>query len=211
MRPVNLPMAAAVVPYVAVAAGLYALGSAWAAILLYHLGIVVVLSITGWRPPLQRAQSGWRWFALPAAAAAALAGAGLYLLWPYIDATGAGLDARLREFGLGGTSLLLFAAYYSTVHPVLEELFWRGGGSAGRRPAPDWRDVAFAGYHVPVLWFFVGPVWVVLTFVVLAAASWLWRLAAYRFGGIGVPLVSHAAADLSIMVAAMLIARHGPW
>ena len=202
-------MAAAVVPYAAVGAGLYALGSAWAAILLYHLGIVIVLSITGWRSPVLRAQSGWRWIALPASAAAALAGAGLYLLWPYIDATGAGLDARLREFGLGGASWLLFAGYYSTVHPVLEELFWRGGRAGARRPVPDWRDVAFAGYHVPVLWFFVGPVWVALSFVVLAAASWLWRLADYRFGGLGVPLVSHAAADLSIMVAATLIARHG--
>ena len=45
-------MAAAVVPYAAVGAGLYALGSAWAAILLYHLGIVIVLSITGWRSPV---------------------------------------------------------------------------------------------------------------------------------------------------------------
>ena len=61
-------MAAAVVPYAAVAAGLFALGSAWAAILLYHLGIVVVLSITGWRAPVVRAQSGGSWFALPASA-----------------------------------------------------------------------------------------------------------------------------------------------
>ena len=98
-----------------------------------------------------------------------------------------------------------------TVHPVLEELFWRGGRAGARRPVPDWRDVAFAGYHVPVLWFFVGPGWVALSFVVLAAGSWLWRLADHRFGGLGVPLVSHAAADLSIMVAATLIARHGPW
>jgi hypothetical protein len=211
MRSEYPSMAAALVPYAAVATGLFVLRSAWAAILLYHLGIVVVLSVTGWRSPLLRAQSGWRWFALPAAVTAALAGAGLYLLWPYIDATGAGLDARLREFGLGGASWLLFAVYYSTVHPVLEELFWRGGGDGARRPAPDWRDVAFAGYHVPVLWFFVGPVWVAVSFFALAAASWLWRLAAHRFGGLGVPLVSHAAADLSIMVAAMLIARHGPW
>jgi hypothetical protein len=207
MRGGPTSIVAAAVPYAAVAAGLYAAGSAWAAIILYHIGVVVVLSVTGWREPLRRAASGWHpGAAAGLAAVTALAGAALYVLWPFVDATPDGLGPRLAEFGLDGWSWALFAVYYSTIHPVMEELFWRGhrGGGGG---ASLWRDAAFAGYHVPVLWFFIGPGWIALTFVILAAASFAWRLAAGRFGGLGVPLVSHAAADISIVLAATIISR----
>jgi membrane protease YdiL (CAAX protease family) len=40
-------------------------------------------------------------------------------------------------------------------------------------------------------------------------ASWLWRLAARRFGGLGVPLASHAVADAAIATAATIIAFGG--
>jgi membrane protease YdiL (CAAX protease family) len=200
---------AAAIPYVAVAVGLYAARSAWAAILLYHLGIVAALSISGWREPLRLAVSGWGLGAAAACAAVtALAGTALYLLWPYVDATPAGLGRRLLDFDLGGSSWLLFAAYYSTVHPFLEELFWRGD-PGGDGKASLWRDAAFAGYHVPVLWFFIDPAWIVAVFVILTAASWMWRWTTRRFGGLGVPLVSHAVADISIVVAATFISRAG--
>jgi len=200
---------AAAVPYAAVAVGLYAARSAWAAILLYHIGIVAALSVSGWREPLRLAVSGWRpGSAAACAAVTAFAGTALYLLWPLVDATPDGLGVRLVEFGLGGTSWALFAAYYSTVHPFLEELFWRGNPRDGGK-ASIWRDAAFAGYHVPVLWFFIDPAWVVAVFVVLTAASWMWRWTSRRFGGLGVPLVSHAAADISIVVAATFISRAG--
>ena len=39
--------------------------------------------------------------------------------------------------------------YYATVHPVLEEIFWRGYLSRAHR-SPVVTDVAFAGYHVVV-------------------------------------------------------------
>ena len=200
---------AAAVPYAAVAVGLYAARSAWAAILLYHLGIVAALSISGWREPLRMTASGWRpGTAAAYAAVTALAGAALYLLWPHVDATPAGLEGRLLEFGLGGSSWVLFAAYYSTVHPFLEELIWRGN-PGGDGKAPLWRDAAFAGYHVPVLWFFIDPAWIVAVFAVLTAASWVWRWTSRRFAGLGVALVSHAAADISIVVAATFISRAG--
>jgi len=209
MRPRVTAILCAGIPYAAVAVGLYAVQSAWAAILLYHAGVVVVLTSRGWRRPMSIASRGWHFGAAAAAVpVAALAGAALYVLWPIIDATPHGLGARLSEFGLGGFSWVGFAVYYSTIHPVLEEFFWRGSPRSGG-VRPDWRDAAFAGYHVPVLVFFVGPVWVALSFIVLAAASWLWRVAARRFDGLGVPLVSHAVADASIVVAATLICRGG--
>ena len=53
------PPIVAAIPYAAVGVGLYALRSAWAAILLYHIGIAIALSICGWRHPLRGAVSGW--------------------------------------------------------------------------------------------------------------------------------------------------------
>jgi membrane protease YdiL (CAAX protease family) len=202
-RPV--PILAAAVPYAAVAIGLYAARSAWATILLYHVGIVLVLAATDWRRRLGLARSGWRGGVAALTAAGAVGGGvALYVLWPYIDATPQGLGRALSDFGLTGAGWLTFAIYYSTVHPFLEELFWRGDRAEGSG-APNWRDAAFAGYHVPVLRFFIGPAWIVISFVVLLLAAWLWRLAARRFGGLGVPLLSHAIADVSIITAATLL------
>lgn len=209
MRRGVLTIVSAAVPYAAVAIGLYAARSGWAAILLYHLGVVLVLAASSWRARLERLRAGWRTAVIfPAMLFGALAGPALYLLWPYIDVTPNGLDTSLREFGLGGKSWIAFAVYYSTLHPILEELFWRGDTRRARL-APSWWDAAFAGYHVMVLWLFIGPVWVGLTFVVLLSTSWSWRLATRRFGGLGVALASHAVADASIVAAATLIARAG--
>jgi hypothetical protein len=200
---------AAAVPFVSVAMGLYAAGSAWLAILLYHAGVVVVLTLEGWRDPLRRARGGWRvGIAAAAAVACAAAGPALYLLWPYLDATPGGLQARLADFGFCRRSWIVFAVYYATVHPFLEELFWRGRGRVDTI-GPNWQDAAFAGYHMLVLPYFIGPAWVGVCFGVLLLASWMWRVAARRFGGLGVPLFSHAVADVAVVSAATLIAFRG--
>jgi hypothetical protein len=209
MRP-GLPfIIAAAAVYAAVALGLYVARSGWVAILLYHAVMVLALLGSGQREPFRRVLTGWKTAALvPAMLTTAVVGPAFYVLWPYIDATPNGLHAELREFGLGGVSWIAFAVYYATIHPLLEELFWRGR-PGGSRITPDWRDVAFAGYHVLVLRLFIGPVWIGLSFVVLVLTSWLWRLATRRFGGLGVALTSHAVADASIVVAATFIARAG--
>jgi hypothetical protein len=201
----------AAIPYISVAVGLYVARSAWVAILLYHFGIVVAITATGWRNRLLRARTGWRAGAtVVAVATTALGGVALYVLWPLVDATppDGGLRRALSEFGLEGASWAAFALYYATIHPFLEELFWRTGES-GAVDKPGWRDAAFAGYHALVLRFFVGPVWVVVIVVVLLLASWTWRVVDRRFGGLGVPLISHAAADASIVAAATMLARGG--
>ena len=199
----------AAIPYVSVAVGLYVARSAWVAILLYHFGIVVAITATGWRSRLLRARSGWRAGAsVVAVATTAMGGLALYVLWPLADATPSGLRQALSEFGLEGVSWTAFALYYATIHPFLEELFWRAGDS-GAVDKPGWRDAAFAGYHALVLRFFVGPVWVVVIIVVLLLASWTWRVVERRFGGLGVPLISHASASAGIVAAATMLARGG--
>jgi membrane protease YdiL (CAAX protease family) len=201
-------IARAAVPSVAVAVGLYAATSAWAAILLYHAVISVMLTISGWGEPMRLLRSGWRgWGVWLGAVAGVLAGVMIYALWPCIDATPAGLSGAVERYGLHGRSWIVFAIYYSTVHPLLEELFWRGGFMSRSR-YPSWRDGAFAAYHVIVVRLFVGPVWVAAIFAVLLVSAWLWRVAVLRFGGLGVPLASHVVADAGIVVAVTLLIQN---
>jgi membrane protease YdiL (CAAX protease family) len=208
-RRTTLPIVIAVIPFAAVALGLFAAHSAWAAIFLYHAGILVVLFTGGRRRVILKVARGWCAVAAVAGAVTgACAGIAIYVLWPYIDATDGGLGFLLSQFGLAGRSWIVFAVYYATVHPLLEELLWRGNDlSTG--PGPSWLDAAFAGYHMLVLQYFIGPFWIAVSFVVLFLVSWLWRILARRFGGIAVPLLSHAVADASIIIAANQIARGG--
>jgi hypothetical protein len=207
MRAGPVAIVAAALPYAAVVAGLVAARSAWAAILLYHAGIVVLLAASGPRKKIRRVAGGWRTVAaLTGAGAGGGAGVLLYVLWPYIAATGAGLETRLVDFGLGGRSWVVFAVYYATVHPVLEELHWRAGDTGTTR-WPSGRDAAFAGYHAVVLPYFIAPFWVAVAFGVLLATAWIWRAAARRFDGLAVPLLSHIVADTGIVIAATAIAH----
>jgi hypothetical protein len=189
----------AALPYGAVWVGLYGLHSAWAALLLYHAGILLL----GSRGPWRLVTGGWNArVGFAAVLAGGLSGPALYVLWPIIAAGGHDLNGPLAALGLTGGSWVVFIGYYSIIHPVLEEIHWRGwlGPPAASRPA--WTDLAFAAYHALVLCRFVEWTWVVATVIILALTGWAWRACARRFGGLAVPAASHAAASLSLMVAA---------
>jgi membrane protease YdiL (CAAX protease family) len=133
------------------------------------------------------------------------AGPTIGLAWPLMSGA-AGLGAALAEVGLVPANLLAFAIYYATVNPLLEEWYWRG--VLGSAPlAPTASDVAFGGYHVVVLVAFVPWPWALGMGVVLMGAGWLWRQLATRHGGLLVPVVTHALADVSVIVSAALLAR----
>ncbi len=197
------------VPFAAILLGLYLLHNAWAAMLLYHLGMVLILALNRQANRLGAVRSGWN----PGAAAIACvmcAASGLLflLLWRTVSLDHMGLRTSLGDLGLSGTSWWVFSAYYVTVHPLLEEVFWRGYLASGSR-GPTWPDFAFAGYHVLVLVFFIKFPWTLVAFVVLFTAAWSWRLLAMKRRGLAVPILSHVVADLSIVLAAEHLARSG--
>ena len=68
-------------------------------------------------------------------------------------------------------------------------------------------DLAFACYHFLVLVQFVQIIWAAVSVIVLVCAAWLWRRATDRYGGLAVPVVSHAASGISIMAAALFLGR----
>ena len=199
-----LKSSAAVIPYAAVALGLYVLENAWAAILLYHAGIAVVLA--GRRGEMARVLfRGWDLkIATIGAVGCALAGMLVFLLWNLIHIEGLSLGVTLEHYGLYGVRWIAFVLYFVVVHPVMEEAFWRHH-LMRTSTRPHWLDAAFAGYHVPVLLLFITPAWTALSFVLLAGVAWVWRVLSDRSGGLAIPVFSHALADLSIMCAVWVI------
>ena len=207
-KTMRLSYIAIALPYAAVLLGLYVLRNAWAAILLYHAGMLVLLRLGGQGGLLRAVRQGW---SAPAAVVTGIVCASgsflLALLWGTISREQVDLAETLTSLHLSGLSWWVFAAYYVTVHPVLEEIFWRGYLTRAHR-SPVVSDVAFAGYHVLVLCLFIRLPWVLVSFGVLWFASWGWRQLTARYSGLGVAIASHAAADLSVIAAIEYLIRN---
>ena len=190
---------AAGIPYIAVLLGMMLLRSAWAAILLYHAGILAFLFVrkpsNGWKT----VWGGWKSpLVIPGVIFCAMAAPVIYFMWPWFAASESILPTWLKKYGLTGWSWYLLIPYFSIIHPVLEEIHWRG-------MAPEQvkgfcrQDVLFAGYHVLVLHELLFWPWLIPVFGVLCGSSFFWRRAAERFGGYGLPVLTHAAADAGVV------------
>ncbi len=191
------------IPYAAMLVGLYLLGSAWVSFLIYHGLVLLVI----WRNrDLQRdLVRGWNLKVGLAAVVFGVAGGVLvYMLAPYAGLDGDRINPAIARLGLVGTGWLLFVVYHALVNPWFEEILWRGRlGRDSRRPVRG--DFLFAGYHVLVLMLFLEGVWVFVAFAVLAVAGWFWRQLRRRYEGLLLPVLSHMAADGSIMAVVYLL------
>ena len=186
-------------PYVAVVVGLYVLKNAWIAIGLYHSGITVFLIAGNRKSLLKKVCAGWN--SLMAAAGVLMAAMSIFIilfLWEYMQLENMPLNSALANFGLHGTSWFFFMIYFSTVQPFLEELYWRGYLECGHK-CFSWTDLAFAGYHILVLAWFIKLLWLLIAFIVLTIAAYIWRYIASKLEGLAVPLLSHIVADVSII------------
>ena len=130
----------------------------------------------------------------------------LVLLWDTASLENIDLGQTLARFGLSGLSWWFFVVYYVTIHPVLEELYWRGY-LFRELPHRTVQDAAFAGYHVLVLLIFLKLPWVLVSFGLLWFSAWCWRRLTERYDGLGVVIASHAVADLSILLAVAYLLR----
>jgi membrane protease YdiL (CAAX protease family) len=193
------------IPYLAVGLGLFVLQSGWAALLLYHLGIVLVLTLSrnwGYARALF-APASWKWLVILIAIGAS---SGLNLLWllPLVGLV-PDFGAQLRILGLDSVSWIPFILYFSLVNPWLEETLWRGWlGDNSKQLRPV--DFFFGGYHLLILASFVHWGWVLFGWLVLATAGWLWRQAARESKSLLPAALSHLAADASILIVVALYA-----
>lgn len=180
-------------PYLSVIVFWCLLHNAWLALLGYHAQALAWLFVS--RPALNGGSLRTRWSLL--AAPAALAGPVLYFLLPYITRTD--LTGWLAGYGLHGITLVAMVPYFGLVHPLVEQAHW-----TPLRERTPISHVAFAGYHLLVLWTLLGVPWLAAVFAVLLTASVLWSRATKSAGGVLAAYASHALADLGIVVAALI-------
>jgi membrane protease YdiL (CAAX protease family) len=196
------------IPYLAVLIGMYtSVSNAWAAILLYHVGIITVLFLARYWKLGRFLKTTEDFLALAGVVlGSAVAGFFIYWLWAIIKLAELNLTDQLSALGLVNAPWFLFIVYYFTVNPLLEEMFWRGYLGSPKL-VPTWNDMWFAGYHVLVLISFAGWFWVGLSFTALVITAWFWRQLARRYQGLLLPIASHAAADASIIGAVYFLTR----
>jgi len=181
-------------PYLAVLVFWVGFHTGWLAILAYHAQIL--WWSRGRLPGLARPRrSALMWFAAPSL----LAGPALYVILPRL--AGVDLGAWLASYGLTGGALVAMIAYYGLVHPVLEQVHW-----APLRNRTPLAHIAFAGYHMIVLYSLLPLPWLAACFAVLVVASWTWQRMAGECGSLWPGVASHAAADLGMVIVAWLLA-----
>ncbi len=203
----QLKLISMLVPYAAVLIGLYLFRNGLLAFGLYHIGMIAFLITHDRSNLLKKIRSGWNMpAALISAVACALIIPVIFLLWRYMQLESSSLKATLSGFRLYGVSWYIFMIYFCTVQPLLEELFWRGYLDSSHKYL-SWPDLAFAGYHILVLAWFIKMPWLLLSFIILSMAAWGWRHIAHKFRGLAVPLFSHVVADISIITATNLLIR----
>ena len=196
---------APLVPYPAMILGMLILQNAWAAILIYHACMVLIMAFSTSGVTLKRYfYSKSLLLPLVTALIGIAGGVLLYYLWPYL-AIPSDLADYLRKIGLSSTTWPWFLAYFILINAALEEYFWRGflGNSSSQ---PVLNDFWYSGYHVIVLAGKMSWWWLAGIFVVLAGAAWLWRQMNHWSRGLLPSLIFHFTADASIMLTVYLMA-----
>ena len=179
-------------PYLAIGVFWCIFANAWMAILAYHAQILVWSG--GSLARLQRPRPARTvLLGLPSL----LVGPLLYALLPHM--TRGDLSHWLANHHLSGTLLVVMIPYYGIIHPIFEQIHW-----APLREKTPLAHLAFAGYHVLVLYSLLTPPWLILCFGVLATASFVWQRMTARTTSLAVPIVSHVLADLGVVVVARL-------
>ena len=179
-------------PYVAVGVCWCIFSNAWLAILSYHAQVLFWSrkSLCELRRPNPRRIA---LLALPTVVAGPL----VYFLLPYI--THESLPAWLANYHLTGVSFIVMIPYFGLIHPFLEELHW-----SGLRESTGISHFVFAGYHMIVLHSLLTVPWLMLCFVVLVSASFMWQQLGRHGNSLTVPVISHVLADASVIIAAWL-------
>jgi membrane protease YdiL (CAAX protease family) len=205
-RPDRIKKIAHLVPFVAVGIGLLIANNAWVAIILYHLGmgVFLILGKQGYRA--RELVMGGKLLPILLAIISGVA-VGVILL---AFANGIGvpnnLAALLAQQGLQGPGWILFIIYYSFVNPFLEEYYWRGYLAESTKGI-TLSDICYAGYHPFVLSRYLSWPWLILEFLVLLGVAWAWRQIAQRYAGLIIPVITHLAADLSLIIAIYILVQ----
>jgi uncharacterized protein len=194
---------APILPYLAVWAGLFIFKNAWLTLLGFHLAILLaVFLLRSALPPHDFFKPANLKHVLSSILICSLSGLSLYLLWDVFEIAD-DLPMQLAALGLNSSTWFGFIAYFSLVNPFVEEYFWRGTlGSNSTKIFLG--DVIYAGFHIIAVWGMAHPLSMLFMLFVLTLAGWFWRQLYRRDGSLLAPVLSHMAADLSILIAVYL-------
>lgn len=187
-------------PYLAVAIGLFWVRSAIVTLLAFHASILLALWLARPQIPVRMLfQSKSFTCSLLSILLGGSSGVSLYLLWPYFGVI-PDLSADLETLGLTAPTWIPFIAYFVLINPLLEEYFWRGHlGSATRGLFVS--DFLYAGFHALLLINRVRTISILYSLIVLVLAGWFWRQLARADKGLLAPVLGHMAADFTILMA----------
>jgi hypothetical protein len=196
---INKKTWAALVPYVTIGIGVFVFSNVWAAVLGYHVVMAGILFFAGRRISFSQIRESRNYAILIVTCVMGAAGGLLlYLLWPVLAAS-AEVNLFLRNIGFTAGMWPYFIVYFVLVNPWLEEFYWRGFlGSDSKWMTPN--DLLFSGYHVMLMAGKVGIIWLIILFIVLSLVAWFWRQADRWNKGISASVISHFAADISIIL-----------
>ncbi len=186
-------------PYIAVALGLYLFENAFLSLLLYHVGMIIPIV-------LYRKNIEWKklilfnrkWLAIIVVGICFISGIVISSFWETVKIPSLDLLEKMTQYKLIGVSKILFLIYFSTVHPILEELYWRFVITP-RSKLITLYELLFAGYHMLVVRLFVQAEYVIVTFVGLIIMARFWRFLRENLSENFLVFLSHLIADFSIM------------
>ncbi|HJW09721.1 MAG TPA: CPBP family glutamic-type intramembrane protease [Holophagaceae bacterium] len=138
-------------------------------------------------------RTSWTWLAVGLAALA------LPFLLPRLPSFPRAEAVRLLSHWPGG--LWGHLPYALVINVPLEEGYWRGALEARHGTWSPWRQGAAFGLHHAVAAALSLPrMWILPAFLVTAAAGAFWTQSVRRAGGLGFALLSHALADLLLVL-----------
>lgn len=216
-RPAGLEQIVAVglLPWLAAWLGSYALHSAVAAFLFYHL---LCLSAAGlyrhrYGPVERRFASRRDWIALGIAAGAIMAA--VYFMVGALGVFGWLIDPVHIRAALAAQRIparpMDYAAlflYFAAINPIAEELFWRGTIYPGLRRAGAniprstlVSSLLFGSWHWLIVRLFFAPIWSILITLGIVAAGVVFAMVFERVRSITFSILVHAlAADIPILL-----------
>jgi hypothetical protein len=188
-----------ILPYLAVAIGLFWAQNAWSALLGFHSAIILSLLLARSSVPVRILfkSHNIRWVVLNILLCGS-SGISLYFFWSYFGIV-SDLPAHIESYDLTRSTWPLFITYFALVNPWIEEYFWRGYlGSPTRGLFPS--DFLYAGFHALILTNKMQTAAVIYSLILLVLAGWFWRQLARIDGGLLAPVLGHMAADFTILM-----------
>lgn len=192
-------------PYLGVLIGMYIFNNAFLALFIYHIGIITSLLTLNSNICIKNLLkiNNKKIFIL-VSLICLLSGIIFYFIWGWVKIDDYMLIEILNRYGLFNKNIWLFIIYFSTINPVLEEVFWRETFKPNKKYI-EIHDILFGTYHFLVIVQFIKIEFAIITTLALIVISSIWKFIYYKLDEKLIVILSHAIADASIMVSILFI------